>query len=182
MAKILLVDDVPAFVETEKALLEECGLDYHVRIASTYEVAIQALQSERFDLVILDLMMPKKNGLEMLHEIKRRWKLPVIIYSAYLENVPPHLILKEGADQVLSKPAPLDLFLNCIRNVLDPSNDTTIIIVHGFRIREIKNQVLAVIIQKVLRKTESKITAAADVLGISRECLSAMMAKLGISR
>lgn len=182
MPKILLVDDIPEFVEAEYEMIKECGLGYTVKMASSPDLAIQFLEKEPFDLVILDLMMPKKNGIEMLHEIKRRWKLPVIIYSAYTENVPASVLLQEGADKVLTKPTPLDVFINAIRSILEPDIDTTVIIVHGYKVREIKNQVLATMLQKVLKKTDGKITEAANLMGISRECCSMMLRRLGISK
>jgi len=182
MPKILLVDDIPEFVETEYEMIKECGLGYTVKMASSPDIAIQLLEKEPFDLVILDLMMPKKNGIEMLHEIKRRWKTPVIIYTAYTESIPVSVLLGEGADKVLIKPASLDVFLNAIKNILDPTNCTTIIIVNGYKVRETKNQVLATMIQKVLQKTDGKITAAAELMGISRECFGIMMRRLGISK
>lgn len=182
MPRILLVDDIPEFVETEREMIQECGLGYEVEVAATPEKAIDALKSKQFDLVILDLMMPRKNGIEMLHEIKRRWNLPVIIYSAYTESIPANVILSEGADKVLTKPAPLDIFINTIRQILEPNNDTTVIIVHGYKVREIKNQVLATMVQKVLRKTSGQVSAAADLMGISRECFGLMLKRLGISK
>ena len=182
MPRILLVDDIPELIEEEMELIQESGIGYDCKMASHPDNAIRMLESEHFDLVILDLMMPKKNGIEMLHEIKRRWKIPVIIYTAYTANVPETVLLNEGADKVLIKPAQLDIFINAIRSILEPANGTTVIIVHGYKIREIKNQVLATMIQKVLKKTNGSITPAAEMMGISRECFGMMMGRLGISR
>ena len=182
MPKILLVDDIPELVEEEMELIRECGLGYDCKMASHPDTAIQLLETEPFDLVILDLMMPKKNGIEMLHEIKRRWKIPVIIYTAYTESIPVNALLSEGADKVLIKPAQLDIFINAIRNILEPASGTTVIIVHGYKVREIKNQVLATMIQKVLKKTNGSITAASEIMGVSRKCFGLMMDRLRISR
>ena len=182
MPKILLVDDIPEFVEAEYEMLKECGLGYECKMASHPDIAIQLLEAEPFDLVILDLMMPKKNGIEMLHEIKRRWKIPVIIYTAYTGNIPETVLLNEGADKVVIKPAQLDIFINAIREILEPGNGTTVIIVNGYKVREIKDQVLATIIQKVLKKTDGSMTAAAEMMGVSRKCFGLMLNRLGISK
>ena len=183
MAHILLVDDLPEFIETERQLLQECELGYKVEAASTTEKATELLEHERFDLVILDLMMPKKSGLELLHEIKRRWPgTPVLIYSAYLDRIPETVLYQEGADLVLSKPASLELFINAVKKLVSADSDTTVVIIHGYKVKEIKNQVLATIIQKVLRKAGQNLSRAAELMGISRECLSVMMKRFGIIR
>lgn len=179
MPKILLVDDMIDMLREEALLIKEAGLGYEVDLCDRGDKALELLERNTYDLVVLDVMMPKKNGIEMLHEIKRRFNSKVMIYSAYLEKISPTTLYQEGADQVLSKPAPLDLFINSIRNLVDPDSDTTIIVLHGYKLREIKNQTLAVIVQKVLRRTET-IKEAAEKMGISRECLYSIMKRLGI--
>jgi len=182
MTQILLVDDMIDLVEEEAKLLHDYGLDYTVKTASTSDRALQLLEQEKFDLVILDLMMPKKGGVEMLHEIKRRFGCRVLIYSAYLDNIPSPVLLREGADAVLSKPAPTDLLISTVRNLVEPDHDTTLIIVQGYQIKDIKNQVLSTVIQKVLNKTHRNVQKAAALMGVSRECLSMMMKRLRIVR
>lgn len=163
-------------------MLKECGLGYDVKIASSPDLAVQLLEKEKFDLVISDLMMPKKNGIELLHEIKRRWDTPVIIYTAYSEAIHPSVMMREGADAVMTKPAQLEVFLNTIRAILDPAHATTVVLIHGYKALEIKNQVLAQMIQKVLNKTEGNITAAAEMMDVSRECFGIMMRRLNITK
>lgn len=182
MAKILLVDDEPQILDTCEELLRAVKIEYEVYKASTWDRALAYLEQIKFDLVILDIVMPGKNGIEILHHIKRRNGCPVIIQSGYLHQIPEAELYREGADLVLGKPVPFDLFVNSVRNLVEPDLDTTLILVHGYKIREIKNQVLATMIQKVLRKTEGGVQEAARLMGVSRECLSMMMRRLQITR
>lgn len=178
MAKILLVDDIPEFVDAEKDLLRECCEGYEVSVAANPEYALELLEKQAFDLVILDLMMPKQNGFELLCEIKRKYRIPVMIYSAYLDNISAKVLAREGADLILSKPAQLDIFLGCVQNLLTPASEATVLAVQGYKIRDIRNQVLTTIIQKALRKFSGRMTEASDALGISAECLKNLISKL----
>jgi DNA-binding response OmpR family regulator len=84
MKRLLIVDDDIRIQRLLKEELEEDG--YHVSITSNGNEALYLLTSdhERYDLVILDLRMPKMNGLETLGFIlKIKLSLPVIIFSAY---------------------------------------------------------------------------------------------------
>jgi DNA-binding NtrC family response regulator len=182
MSKILLCDDMIDLIKEEAMLLEECGLGYEVQCTSNPASVSEFLSKDKFDLVILDIMMPKFNGIEVLHHIKRKYHVPVLVYSGFLDKIPLHTLYAEGADQVLSKPAPLDLFLNTIRGMLDPNEDSTLIIVSGYKIKEVRNQILRQLIQKVLGKTSNNIHAASKLMGVSRECLSQMMKRLGVIR
>ena len=181
MAHILVVDDIPELIETEKELLQETGLDYRVSMAKSYERALELLEAEPFDLVILDLMLPDHSGVEILDHIKRKFKIPVMIYSAYLECVPPYLLMQKGADQVLAKPAPLHVFINAIKNLVESHHEKTTLTLHGFNLRQIKTQVLGAMINRVLHKTNCNIPQAALTLGISQACLARLIKRLKIA-
>jgi two-component system response regulator (stage 0 sporulation protein F) len=84
MKKILLVDDEEGIHFLYRNELEEEG--YTVHSALSGEEALQKMQIESPDLVILDINMPGMNGIEVLRQIKERnSKLPVIINTAYHE-------------------------------------------------------------------------------------------------
>lgn len=117
MSKILLVDDLPDFVEAEKAYLEEYDPTFKIDTITNSESAMEVLEREHFDVVILDIMMPKKDGLQLLREIKQKFDIPVIIYSAYVNLYPPEELLQQGASYVISKPANMDYLISKIREL-----------------------------------------------------------------
>ena len=82
MAKILIVEDEPNLSDLYRLELEELG--HHVTTCADGESALQAAREGIFDLVILDIKLPKREGTEVLHEIKKRNReIPVILNSAY---------------------------------------------------------------------------------------------------
>lgn len=66
--KVLLVEDTPFFQNMEKSYLENAG--YNVTVADNGKIALNLLQSERFDLVVSDIVMPEMNGLELIRRIR----------------------------------------------------------------------------------------------------------------
>jgi DNA-binding response OmpR family regulator len=82
MARILVVEDEPNLRDLYRLELEEMG--HHVAVCADGEQAIAAAREGVFDLVILDIKIPKREGTEVLHEIKKRNReIPVILNSAY---------------------------------------------------------------------------------------------------
>jgi len=181
MAKILLADDMIDLLESEQELLEETGLGYDVKSAQTAEQTLDMLSRETFDLVILDVMIPRRGGLETLREIVAKYKVPVIIYSAYLNRVPGDILLKEGAKLVMTKPAPIDFFLNSIKSVLQPESKSTFVIVDGYKIKEIQNDTLTGMIQTALANAEGSMNSVAKTLELSEECLQFLIKKLKLN-
>lgn len=117
MRRILLVDDHPEFTAIEKELLNEFNLGYEIQMASDADYALELLEQEPFDVVILDLIMPRIDGLQLLAEIKRRYEdLPVIIYSAFTHLYSPETLKSEGAKFVVSKPSHIDDLIKCIES------------------------------------------------------------------
>lgn len=117
MPRILLVDDLQEFVEAEKAYLNEYDPSFDVETLSDPEAAMPLLEKKQFDLIILDIMMPHKDGLQLLREIRQKYKTPVIIYSAYVHLYPPSELMDQGANYVISKPANMEFLINRIRNL-----------------------------------------------------------------
>ena len=115
---ILLVDDMPEILEAEKQLLVESGIGEHVEIANSAQRAIERMEQGAFDLVILDLMSNLKMGLGVLKELKQNFDVVVIVYTDVLDQISPEILIREGADKVLSKPASLDFFINSIHAVM----------------------------------------------------------------
>ncbi|MDR5612733.1 MAG: envelope stress response regulator transcription factor CpxR [Arsenophonus sp.] len=101
MHKILLVDDDHELTSLLKELLEMEG--FSVIIAYDGEQALTLLDST-IDLLLLDIMMPKKNGIDTLKEIRRQYQIPVIMLTARGSDLDRVLGLELGADDYLPKP------------------------------------------------------------------------------
>ncbi|HGJ5857116.1 envelope stress response regulator transcription factor CpxR [Arsenophonus nasoniae] len=101
MHKILLVDDDRELTSLLKELLEMEG--FSVIIAYDGEQALTLLDST-IDLLLLDIMMPKKNGIDTLKEIRRQYQIPVIMLTARGRDLDRVLGLELGADDYLPKP------------------------------------------------------------------------------
>lgn len=101
--KILLVDDEPSIREQLGAML--AGQKYMVETAADGEQALELIFSKPFDLIILDIMLPRKDGLAVLREIRRAKVLtPVLMLTAMGEIDDKIKGLDEGADDYLAKP------------------------------------------------------------------------------
>ena len=101
MHKILLVDDDRERTSLLKELLEMEG--FNVVIAYDGEQALQQIDSS-IDLLLLDVMMPKKNGIETLKELRQIHQTPVIMLTARGSELDKVLGLELGADDYLPKP------------------------------------------------------------------------------
>jgi phosphate regulon transcriptional regulator PhoB len=103
--KILVVDDEPDIVELVSYNLQKEG--FVVSSASDGEEAIARINRERFDFIILDLMLPGMSGMEICRVLRNDPKtkdLPVIMLTAKGEEVDKILGLEVGADDYLTKP------------------------------------------------------------------------------
>ena len=90
-----------------------------VNEASTAAEGLEAIWNESWNLVLLDISLPGRNGLELLKEIKAaRPKLPVLILSTYPESQFATRVLKAGAAGYLTKESPPETVIRAIRQVL----------------------------------------------------------------
>ena len=112
-AHILVVDDEPDITALVAYHLARAG--YRVKTAATGPEALEAVRAEPPDLVVLDLMLPGRSGLEVLAELRRREEtrdIGVILLTARREEVDRIKGLSEGADDYLTKPfSPEELVL-----------------------------------------------------------------------
>ena len=117
IAHILVVDDDEGIRLLVKKYLNENN--YLVTTANTAENADQKIKLINFDLIILDIMMPGKSGLEFIKENKNKLETPVILLTAKGEAIERVQGLEVGADDYLPKPfEPRELILR-IQNILD---------------------------------------------------------------
>ena len=116
LAHILVVDDDDRIRELVKQYLLENK--YLVTTAKDAFDAKNKIEIIKFDLMVLDIMMPKKSGLELTSDIKKEIDLPIILLTAKGETSERVTGLEFGADDYLSKPfEPKELLLR-IRNIL----------------------------------------------------------------
>jgi two-component system response regulator CpxR len=101
MNKILLVDDDRELTSLLKELLDMEG--FNVLVAHDGEQAL-ALLDDSIDLLLLDVMMPKKNGIDTLKELRQTHQTPVIMLTARGSELDRVLGLELGADDYLPKP------------------------------------------------------------------------------
>ena len=100
--KILLVDDEKLLVKGMKFNLENEG--YEVDTVYNGEDALELAHKTVYDLIVLDLMLPKINGLEVCKKIREFSKVPIIMVTAKGEDTDKLLGFEHGADDYLSKP------------------------------------------------------------------------------
>ena len=117
MPHVLVVDDDPTVSDVVRRYLEQDGC--RVRLAADGVAALAAVAAERPDLVVLDLMMPGLDGLEVCRRLRRRLPdLPVVMLTALGEEADRVIGLEVGADDYVTKPfSPRELVLR-IRSVL----------------------------------------------------------------
>ncbi len=122
LAHILLVDDDDGIRSLVKKFLNENN--YLVTTADSAEDASDKIKIIKFDLIVLDIMMPGKNGLEFIEENKKKLDTPVILLTAKGEAKERIEGLEVGADDYLPKPfEPKELILR-IKNILDKTKKT----------------------------------------------------------
>lgn len=108
MANILVCDDDKAIVEAITIYLEQEG--YQIFKAYDGEEALRILRGQPVDLLIIDIMMPKLDGIRATLKIREENPLPIIILSAKSEDADKILGLNVGADDYVTKPFnPLEL-------------------------------------------------------------------------
>jgi DNA-binding response OmpR family regulator len=100
--KVLIVEDEVAYVEALRIALEAEGID--TEAAFDGRDAIMVARAERFDAVLLDLMLPSVGGLDVLRAVRKDSQVPVIIVSAKDSEADVVSALELGADDYLTKP------------------------------------------------------------------------------
>ncbi len=112
-ARILVVDDEPSVRESVGYALEQEG--FGVTLASDGEDAEAKLADTEFDLLILDIMMPGKSGLDICREVRSRSPVPIILLTAKDAEVDKVVGLEVGADDYVTKPFSVRELLGRVR-------------------------------------------------------------------
>lgn len=100
--RVLIVEDDEDISMIEEAYLESAGFD--TEIISDGKEVINILEKEKFDLILLDLMLPGKSGYEVCREIRDKIDIPIIMVTARTDSVDKIRGLGLGADDYIAKP------------------------------------------------------------------------------
>ena len=121
--KLLIVDDeshIRMLIEQTLEDLEDEGVE--LLFAENGEQALELIQEERPNLVFLDVMMPKMNGMEVCHKVKKELQLDgvyIILLTAKGQEVDRQKGLDMGADRYMTKPFDPDEMLSVAEEVLN---------------------------------------------------------------
>jgi len=116
MATIALVDDDKNILASVTMLLEQEG--YHVRSFSDGASALTALSANPPDLAVLDIKMPRMDGMELLRRLRQSTEIPVIFLTSKDEEIDELMGLNAGADDYVRKPFSQRLLLERVKAVL----------------------------------------------------------------
>jgi two-component system, OmpR family, response regulator RegX3 len=114
--RILMVDDEPAIVDAVAYALE--GEGYDVESRADGEEALAAALEGAFDLVILDLMLPRLSGTEVCRRLRVESDIPILMLTAKDAEVDRVLGLEAGADDYVTKPFSIAELVSRVRAIL----------------------------------------------------------------
>ena len=102
MKKILIIEDDKAIGELERDYLEADG--FTIDIAADGTAGLEKAKTNRYDLLILDAMLPGADGFEIIRAVRKDQDIPILMVSARREDVDKIRGLGLGADDYISKP------------------------------------------------------------------------------
>ena len=117
MAKILIIDDEKGVCEEFGGLLREEG--HEVQTALNGEEGLRELEGQSYDLIFLDVLMPRMEGREALERIKKITQTPVVVMSGYLPAHKEKEVIRAGALACLKKPLDLKEVYGLIEKALN---------------------------------------------------------------
>ncbi len=121
---VLVVDDEPNIVVSLEFLMKQAG--YDVRVARNGEEALKALEERAPDLMLLDVMMPKRNGYDVCQTVRAdaRWAaVRIIMLTAKGRDVEREKGLAMGADDYITKPFSTREVMERVKQYLDAADD-----------------------------------------------------------
>lgn len=119
-SKVLVVDDEVAILQTLRYNLEKNG--YVVCVAGDGRQALSVVEIEKPDLILLDVMLPSLDGIEVCREIRRRSNVPILMLTAKGQEIDKVLGLEIGADDYITKPFSIHEVIARIRAHLRRAN------------------------------------------------------------
>ena len=144
--RILLVDDEPLILKGLKYTLEKEG--YETDSAMDGEEALAKFESSAFDLILLDVMLPKLDGISVCQRIRERSDVPIIMLTAKGEDMDKILGLEYGADDYMTKPfnilevkARIKTILRRVSSGTQQQQEHRVIRVHDMEVNLVKRSV-----------------------------------------
>jgi two-component system invasion response regulator UvrY len=117
--KILIADDHAVLRKGLRQILAEALPDAEIDEAGTTSDALEQLSRQSWDVLVLDIFMPGRTGLEVLHEVRQQQpKLPVLVLSSAPEEQLAVRVLKAGASGYLNKQAAPEALVKALRKIL----------------------------------------------------------------
>lgn len=149
MKNILIIEDDLSIAELERDYLELSG--FEVKICQDGVSGLNEIKENKYDLVILDIMLPKIDGLDILKIINEHKDIPVLLVSAKKEEIDKIKGLSLGADDYITKPfSPGELVARVkshiqnyerLKNKFNSKLENDILIIRGLEIRKKSRQV-----------------------------------------
>ncbi len=120
MKKILIIEDESAIRRVLKRIIEEQDKSYKVTEAEDGFIGMNLIKANDYDLVLCDIKMPKKDGVEVLEESKKlKPEIPFIMISGHGDLETAVNSMRKGAFDYISKPPDLNRLLTAIRNAME---------------------------------------------------------------
>lgn len=120
LVKVLIVDDIPLNVLLIDKMLAK--FKFHILKANSGADALQIIESERPNILLLDLMMPGIDGYQVTEQVRRtipKEEMPIIILSALNSNDDINKAMALGADDFITKPVMMERLHNCVINLVN---------------------------------------------------------------
>ena len=102
MKKILIIEDEKIIRNELKSLLENSG--YEVLIIEKFDNVKENIKNMKFDLILMEINLPNKNGEILLKEIRKESNIPIIMVTSRVGEVDEVLSISYGADDYITKP------------------------------------------------------------------------------
>lgn len=144
MKKILIIEDDMSIAELQRDYLEISG--FEVKICDDGVEGLNALKQAKYDLIILDIMLPKMGGFEVLKSIEENKDIPVLLVSAKKDEIDKIKGFSLGADDYITKPfSPGELVARCkshiqnyerLRNKFNNKEENNMITIRGLQIEK----------------------------------------------
>jgi DNA-binding NtrC family response regulator len=115
--KILVVDDEDIVLESCQAVFELEG--FEVMLVPSADKAIEAMKNDNFVLLLIDVKMPKHDGMYLMEKIKKQWpNIPIIVMSGYCTTETINEAFRMGAANFIAKPFEPDELVKTVRNTM----------------------------------------------------------------
>jgi len=116
--RILVVDDEDIVLESCQAVFELEG--FEALLVPSADKALDAMKNDNFDLLLVDVKMPKKDGMYLMRKIKEQWPdIPIIVMSGYYTTETIQEAIRMGAATFIAKPFEPDELVKIVRQVIE---------------------------------------------------------------